>query len=88
METQKDFFVVNFTGVDLFRSGNATEPNLDMVRIPPKNGTVDIEIYDKPVSGEIITYVDSTSGGISTFDAPLPSQHSTLVENTKRYHYS
>ena len=75
METQKDFFVVNFTGVDLFRSGNATEQNLDKVRIPPRNGSVDIEIYEQQINGEIITYVDSTSGGISTFDAPLPSQN-------------
>jgi len=45
------------------------------VRIPPRNGTVDIEIYEKQVNGEIMTYVDSTSGGLSTFDAPLPSQH-------------
>jgi hypothetical protein len=75
METVDNFFVANFTSIALYRSGNATEPRLNQVRIPPKEGTIDIEIYEKEVNGKKIIYVDSTSGGISTFDAPLPSQN-------------
>jgi hypothetical protein len=75
METIENFFIANFTSIALYRSGNATGPRLNQVRIPPKEGTIDIEIYEKEVNGEKMIYVDSTSGGISTFDAPLPSQN-------------
>lgn len=75
MEVIENFFVANFTSIALYRSGNATEPRLNQVRIPPRDGTIDIEIYEKEVNGKKMIYVDSTSGGISTFDAPLPSQN-------------
>jgi len=75
METIENFFIANFTSIALYRSGNATSPRLNQLRIPPKEGTIDIEIYEKEVNGEKMIYVDSTSGGISTFDAPLPSKN-------------
>lgn len=78
MKTQNDFFVVNFIGVDLYRSGSGTSPNLDRVRIPPREGSIDIEIYEKDVNGKKMIYVDSTTGGISTFDAPLPSKNKKM----------
>ncbi|EDN67205.1 hypothetical protein BGP_2730 [Beggiatoa sp. PS] len=75
MKISQNFYLINFTGIDLYRSGNATTPNLDKVRIPPRNGAIDIEIYEKDLNDQKVIYVDSTSGGISTFDAPLPSQN-------------
>jgi len=63
MEVIENFFVANFTSIALYRSGNATGPRLNQVRIPPREGTIDIEIYEKEVNGKTIIYVDSTSGG-------------------------
>jgi len=75
VNTPPDLFVVRFTNVDLYRSGSATNPHLDKVRIPPRDGTIDIETYEREVKGQSVIYVDSASGGISTFDAPLPSSN-------------
>jgi len=75
VNTPPDLFVVRFTNVDLYRSGSATNPHLDKVRIPPRDGAIDIETYEQEVHGQSVIYVDSASGGISAFDAPLPSSN-------------
>ena len=62
-----------FLPTDLYRHGSATKPKLDNPRTsPPRpaDQVSDIKIY-KNEQG--IDYVDSTSGGISTFNKPNPN---------------
>lgn len=55
---------IDITPVDLWRLGTKNSPRLDKPRIPPRDGSVDIQTFEN--GGEI--WVKAGAGGISTFD--------------------